>query len=150
MKHIDSELIQKYIDKEASQEEVTCIDEHLSTCVVCRNVVDEQKNLAAEIRDVINLIGEEIVEIPVFNRPIKNRKVKRRRVMLRWSLYAASAACILFLLIFILKPEKDTPIDSVTFFHHTENEFDANRSILQQEIVVKMIDSEGNVSNFNL
>jgi Predicted transmembrane transcriptional regulator (anti-sigma factor) len=158
MKCISDELIQKYIDNEASQEEAAYINEHLLSCAVCRNAVEEQIKLAAEIRDTINLLSEEIVEIPLFNRQMKEKAVnirakdekKKSRIMLRWSLCAASVACILFFMIFMLKPEKDTPIDSATFFYNTENEFDANRSILQQDIVIKMIDSEGNTSEFNL
>ena len=148
MKCISDELIQKYIDNEASQEEAAYINEHLLSCAVCRNAVEEQIKLAAEIRDTINLLSEGVVEIPVFNRRIKEKM--KSRIMLRWNICAASVACILFIMIFMLKPEKDTPIDSATFFYNTENEFDANRSILQQDIVVKMIDSEGNTSEFNL
>ena len=148
MKHLDSELIQKYIDNEVSQEETAYIDEHLLSCAVCRNAVDEQRKLAAEIRNAINLLNEEVVEIPVFSRPMKEQK--KNRVMLRWSLCTASAACILFFMIFMLKPEKDTPVDAAASFLHTENEVDANRSILQQDIVVKMTDSEGNIAEFNL
>ena len=140
MKHLDSELIQRHIDNEVTHEEGTYVVEHLLSCVVCRNAVNEQRKLAAEIRDVINLISEEVVEIPIFNRLTKEKTVnicakdekKKSRVMLRWSLYAASVACILFFMIFMLKPEKDSHIDSATFFYGTENEFDANRSISQQ------------------
>jgi len=149
MKHLDSELIQKYIDNEVSQSALAHIDAHLFRCVVCRNAVDEQRKLAAEIRDAINILSEEVVEIPVFSRPIKGKEVKSRRVMLRWSLCAA-AACILFFMMLVLKPEKDTPVDAAASFLHTENEVDANRSILQQDIVVKMTDSEGNTAEFNL
>ena len=149
MKHLDEELIQKYIDNEASQEEMVYIEEHLLNCVVCRNAVDEQRKLAAEILDAINFLGEEVVEIPVFEWPIKERDAKKR-IMLRWSLCATSAACILFFIIFMLKPEKETPVDSATFLYNTEKEYDANRSISQQDITVKMIEPEGNISEFNL
>jgi len=148
MKHIESELIQKYIDNESSQEEIASIIKHLSNCAECRNAVDEQRMLASEIRDTINLLGEEIVEIPVFNRQVKEKK--KNRVMLRWRISAASVACFLLLMIFVFKPAQDAPIDFETFFHYAENEFDANRSIVQQEIVVTMIDSNGNISKFNL
>jgi len=147
MKHLDSELIQKYIDNESSQEEIAYVCEHLLICAVCKNAVDEQRKLAAEIRDAINILSAEVVEIPVFSRPKKEQK--KKLAMLRRGLYAA-AACILFFMILMLKSEKDTPVDSAAFFHHTENEFDANRSILQQDIVVKMTDSEGNIAEFNL
>ena len=158
MKHIDDELIQKYIDKEVTHEEIAYIDEHLLSCVTCMNAVNQQRKFAAEIRNAINLLSEEVIEIPIFNRQMKEKAVniyardekKKSRIMLRWSLYAASVACILFFMVFMLKPEKDTHINSATFFYNTENEFDANRSILQQDIVMKIIDFEGNISEFNL
>ena len=158
MKHIDSELIQKYIDNEASRGEKAHIEEHLLSCAVCRDAVDEQRILATELCGIINVLSEEEIEIPVFDRAMKDKSLnnhakdgrKKSRVMLRWSLYTASVACILIFILLILKPEKETPIESATFFYGTENEFDANRSISQQDIVVKMVDSEGNVSEFNL
>ena len=143
MKCICDELIQKYIDNEASKEEVTYVETHLISCDACKDAVDEQKKLAAEIRNVINLLSEETIEIPTFER-------KNKRVILRWSLFAASVACILAFILFTHKPEKDTPIDSTKFFHNTENEFDANRSISQQDMVLKIVDSEGNMSEYNL
>ena len=158
MKHINSELVQKYIDNEASHKEKAYIEEHLLSCAECRNTVDEQKNLATKICGIINVLSEEVIEIPVFDRQMKEKSLynhakegrKKSRVMLRWSLSTASAACILIFIMFMLKPKKETPIKPAMFFYGTENEFDANRSISQQDIVVKMVDSEGNVSEFNL
>jgi len=155
MNCIDDELIQKYIDNETSHKETAYIEEHTSSCIKCKKAIDEQRTLAAEMQRTINLLREEVFEIPVFNIPTKEKsrlkhKRKKSRVMLRWSLFASSAACILAFVLFILKPEKDTPIDHTTFFHETEIEFDANRSITQQEIVVKIFDYEGNISEYNL
>ena len=149
MKHIENELIQKYIDNEASREEVTSIDEHLSNCIVCRNEVDEQRKLATEIRGLINNLCVDAIEIPTFNKPENPRK-KQHRMIILWSAVAASAACILFCMIFMLKPEKDTPIDSALFLYNTESEFDANRSILQQDFVINIVDHEGNITNYSL
>ena len=140
MKCVSDELIQKYIDNEISQEEKAYVEEHLSGCAACSNAADEQRKLAAEICGVINLLSEEVIEIPAFNRQVKDRaanrdtkdKKRKNRVMIRWSAFAASAACILVFMIFMLKPEKETPVEPATFLNSTENEFDANRSISQQ------------------
>ena len=167
MKCIDDELIQKYIDNEVSLEDAANIDEHLLSCAECRYAVDKQKKLVGEVRDVINLFQVDAIEIPTFNIPVKDSKEvrpvkdvriklpvigerKNRRAFLRWSLIAVSAACILVCVLFTLRPEKNTPIDPDILLYGAENEFDANRSISQQDIVVKMVDSEGNIYEYKL
>ena len=156
MKCISDELIQKHIDNEASQEERAYVDEHLLSCVACRNAVNEQKKLAVEIRNTINLLCEETVEIPAFNRPVKDSIDKSRvktgrkkhRVIFLWSTGVASVACILTFL--FLNPRKKNVDNYERLFYNTEFEFDANRSVTQQDIVIKILDSEGNFSEYNI
>ena len=147
MKHIDDELIQKYIDNEASREEVDYIDVHLLSCTGCKKTVDEQRKFADELRGLINSLSEEEIEIPEFNKPKKNR-IKRRQTMFLWSVGAASVACVLAFL--FLNTEVKNTDDYKNLFYNTEHEFDANRSVLQQDIVIKVIDSEGRISEYNL
>ena len=149
MKCIDDELIQKYIDNEASQEEASFIEEHLRDCVVCDEAVDKQKKLAVEIRNALNLFCDKAIGVPTFIKPLKNKQ-KTRRKMLRWAIGVASAACILFFVSIFLKHENNTLIDTASFLHDVEYEFDANRSILQQDLVITIIDNEGNVSKYAL
>ena len=147
MKHIDDELIQKYIDNEVSEDEVTFLEKHLLTCDECRNVVSEQETLVNDIRGLINSLSEEEIEIPEFNKPKKNR-IKRRQTMFLWSVGVASVACVLAFL--FLNTEAKSTDDYKNLFYNTEHEFDANRSVLQQDIVIKVIDSEGRISEYNL
>ena len=147
MKHIDSELIQKYIDKEASKEEMAIVNEHLKSCVACRNAVDTQRKLATEIRSFINSLSEEVIEIPEFIKSGKKRK-KQLRIIYLLNTGAASVACVLAFL--LLYPKEKNMDNYERLFYNTEFEFDANRSVTQQDIVIKVFDSEGNLSEYNM
>ena len=144
MKCIDDELIQKYIDGETSPEEITCIEKHLSNCAACKQAVEEQKELANEMCNILNLLSKEAIEIPAFNKPVKIVK-KQRRVMLRWSIIATSAACLLTFIFF--KPKETIQENNMLYFYDIE-EFDANKSLLQQDMTIKVINSEGNLSEY--
>ena len=147
MKHIDDEIIQKYIDNEASQEEVDYINDHILSCSGCEKAVDEQRQLSVEIREVINLLNEEEIEIPEFVKSGKKRK-KQLRMIYLFSTCAASVACVLAFL--LLYPKEKNMDNYERLFYNTEFEFDANRSVTQQNIVIKILDSEGNLSEYNM
>ena len=147
MKHIDIELIQKYIDNEAYRGEKAYVEEHLLSCAVCMNAVDEQRKLANEIRGLINNLCDEKIEIPEFKKTTINEKKKRRMILL-WCAVATSAACVLAFL--FINPEERSSDEHKMLYFNNDYEFDANRTVSQQDIVIKIIDSEGNLSESNI
>lgn len=152
MKCFDEELIQRYIDNEVSSEELASIEGHLKECSVCREAVDEQRKISEEVRCVINLLCRDVVDIeaPAFEMPPKNKR--NRRAIFCWSIGAASAACLLFFVSLFFKQEAEIEAsdEAIFYFHNAENEFDANRSVMQQDIVIKIIDYNGETSEYIL
>ena len=152
MKCFNDELIQRYIDNEVSSEEVVSIEGHLRRCAVCREAVDEQRKISEDICCALNLLCDDVMEIeaPAFGMPPK--KIRNRHTIFRWSIGVASAACLLFFVSLFFK--NDAKIDAydevLLYFHGVENEFDANRSVMQQDIVIKITDYEGEISEYIL
>ena len=146
MKCINEELIQRYIDSEADSDEIIYIEKHISLCPKCAKSIDEQRKLSVDIKNKINFpySNKSLINIPEFtynpNVNIKRRNIKRY-------IYAASVACMFFL-IFLLIPKKEQE-KNIVFLYNIAGEFDANKTISQQEMVLTIIDSDGNILELN-
>lgn len=148
MNCIKDDLIQKYIDGEASSEELVLVEEHISNCATCSIKIEAREKLVNNIKSTIHLLDEADVEIPAFIVP-EYHKPKKRSIFNKYFLLV-SAASILILVLFILK-NNDQHLDSdLIFVNSFESEFDANRTISQQEMVINIIDANGKVSEFHI
>jgi hypothetical protein len=138
------EMIQKYIDGEASSEEATLIEMHVSDCEKCAAEVEQQKRLSAGIKKAIGLITIDNQEIPAFVAPapvLLNRLKTIKKVV-----YFISAACILlFAIIFMPKNESENK-HQIAIIHSVGPEVDANKPVTKQEIIIYVIDENGNVT----
>ena len=130
MKHIDNELIQKYIDGEVTQNEICFIEKHIADCQECDDNIEKHKELISFIKKDYSV---EDIYIPEFTKPARIKSWKRY-------IYYATAACIAGLL-FLLFTEKKVQEDKnpEILFLYTIDEYDANETILQQEMNLKII-----------
>jgi len=103
MKCISEELIQKYIDKEASAKEKVYIISHSADCARCAEKIEDMQQTASQIKQTIGLIDENNVEIPGFTKPLDHQNIIRTNITR--IIYAASAACIILLLFFIFQKQ---------------------------------------------
>jgi len=148
MKCINDDLIQKYIDSEATSDEINYIENHISLCSKCAKIIDKQRKLSIDIKKNINLSysNKSLISIPEFTyNPIIN--TRRKNINIKKYIYAASVACIFFL-IFLLIPKKEQE-KNIVFLYNIAGEFDANKTISQQEMVLTIIDSDGNILQLN-
>ena len=148
MKCIDEELIQKYIDVEATQKEVDLIENHIEICSVCADNIEKQRALTAFLKREINHLFEDdkTINIPEFVSPAAQVKPIRRKIK-KW-IYSAAAACLLFVIIYIgfLKEQKQ---EEYVLLFEIGTEFDANQPISQQEMTITIIDINNNtVENY--
>lgn len=146
MNCIDDGLIQKFIDGEASAEEVKLVNRHISDCQVCDEKIDQQKKLAIHMKEVLDTLVADDIEIPAFsypgqNNPFINTNIKR-------FLYALSAACVLFFGVWISDNGSQEEMEEVVFYNNVDWEFDANKPITDQQMIIKVIDADGNVSEY--
>lgn len=148
MNCISDELIQKYMDGETTLPEETLIQEHLLGCEACANKLEAQRTLASGVRKALHLLGNTEVEIPEFKWPSQQKRIinhKFKRVI-----YSVSAACILVLVFFVFQTHKQSTETKAFFQYNFESEYDANRTISQQELIINVIDAEGKVTEFQL
>jgi len=148
MRCIDSDLIQKYIDEELTPEEVVLIEDHVKHCKACTAKISNQLKLATRMKDTINLLTEETVDIPEFEIPQSRKKM--HAITSRRLIYILAAACITILLLIIFQ-NKETVVENNEYFMQlVEHEYDANRPVSEQKLIIEIIDPEGNLSEYYL
>jgi predicted anti-sigma-YlaC factor YlaD len=144
MKCLREELIQKYIDKETSGKEEALINKHLAECQECRDKIEDYQRSLDAIKKAISLLDENEIEVPGFEKPLLPKK--NIRSIFKAMLYPAAAACILVILLVFLQKEK-TEVE-MTYSYDLANEYDSNLPVTDQEMVIQIIDSEGNIIKY--
>lgn len=146
MRCIDPDQIQKYIDKELTPEEELEIKGHLEHCEACATKTNNQLELATQVKDTINLLKEEPIDIPEFKIPQNREKI--HVLTPRRLIYSVAAASILIVFILLFQSKETEAEDNEYFMQLVEQEYDANRSISDQEMVIEIIDPEGNLTEY--
>ncbi len=146
MRCIDSDMIQKYIDKELNPEEAVLIEGHMKHCNACAAKISNQRKLVTHVKDSINLLAEGAVDIPEFNIPQsreKDQALRSRRLY-----YGLAAACITILLLIIFQNKDKGPENNEYLLQFVEQDYDANRCLSDQKLIIEIIDPEGNLSEY--
>lgn len=146
MSCINSELIQIYIDGEATPKQVLMIEKHIAFCRECAERINHQQRLATGVKSAVHLLTEDAVQIPQMTR--RPGAVKKHFITGKNLIYIISAACIL-LFIFTNIPNK-APADQneIKLLSGNEWEVDANRPLSEQQLILNVIDAEGNVTEY--
>lgn len=146
MNCINSEIIQIYIDREATPEQVNRIEKHISECEKCAAMVNHQLKLISGVKKALHHLTDEPVQIPVMlyaPRQLKTISLKVKRII-----YVLSAACIL-LFVLINIPGKSPVIQSEISRPPVSGwEVDANRPLSDQQLILNVSDAKGNVSEY--
>lgn len=148
MKCISDGMVQKYIDGETSEKENLLIKYHLADCKECQTKIDGQKALSFKVKSMISLLHEDTKEIPQIN--LKTNQNINRYSRLKKLLYAAAAASIVGFSVFLVQKYNQNPEPELIYVYEFENGYDANLTVAQQELVIHVIDPEGNVSEVSL
>lgn len=141
---INDDLIQKYIDGEASPKEVSLIENHIASCNNCVKRIENQRILSASLKKAINLLSKDVIEIPKFKIPAKSNK--KHYLAPKKLYYIIAAACILVLVIVITQKEEIKNDDAIIIEIGSVMDVDANRTVSQFPLVISIIDSKGNIS----
>jgi hypothetical protein len=146
MNCIPDDLIQKYIDGEASPDEVSTIEKHIASCNKCVIRIVEQRRLSAYVKKAINLLSNDIIEVPKFEIPSK--KIKTHFLTSKRLYYTIAAACAIFFVIVITKRQEIKKEDDIKIDISSIIDVDANRTVSQLPLVISIIDSKGNSSEY--
>ena len=146
MSCIKTDLIQKYIDKAASEKEIDTVGKHMAVCRECTTRLNELQHCADEVKKALNILVCDEVTIPVFIAPTGISKTlettKTKRYVL--SLFAASVLiCVVVAVIFNLKTRTQ---QQVVVVHTVAREINANQTVTKQQMVINIIDANGKVT----
>ena len=148
MKCIDNELIQRYIDGETNLRETVGIEKHLANCSPCTRNIEAQRTFAGAVKNRIKNWSSQPVVIPEFVAPVA--KKRKLNVKIRHYIYAASAACAALLLFFLISEHNGKNRENeIQLIYTFVGDFDANRTISQQEMTIIVIDANGKIVEYN-
>ena len=144
MKCIDDELIQRYLDSETDAREVERIEKHVAVCASCARNIEQQRIFADGIKKAIGQWGRQAVVIPEFVAPV----ARKRKI--RHYIYAVSAACAVLCFVFLL-PERNRQNQEkeIYLIYGFDGDFDANRTISQQNMTIMLVDANGRIVEYN-
>jgi predicted anti-sigma-YlaC factor YlaD len=150
MNCIKSELIQKYIDKAASEEEMVMVKTHLAICPECTAQLTEMHQRSERIKKAMNLLVSDDKTVPGFIKPMKSLQI--REVTQRKRLISSlSAACVLICIVMvILFSSKTRPQQEIVVIHSCDQEINANKTVTQQEMEIQVIDNDGKITQYPL
>jgi hypothetical protein len=146
MSCIKNTIIQAYIDGELTPKEVSLIEKHLINCEKCTIKVKERQKLVLRIKEAGNILVGDQHQIPkliITSKPIKKHLITRQRII-----YSISAACILIFIFIMFITKESENINQRTIIYSLVPDVDANRPITKQQMIINVIDFNGNVSQF--
>jgi len=148
MRCIDPDQVQRYIDEEVTPEEAVMIEGHIKHCEACAIRINNQLELATQVKDAINLLTEETVDIPNFKIPESQKKwhaITSKRLI-----YSVAAACIIIIILIIFQTNDRVDENNEYYMQLVEYEYDANRTLSEQKLVIEFIDPNGNITEYFL
>jgi predicted anti-sigma-YlaC factor YlaD len=147
MSCIKKAAIQKYIDRECAPSNAARIEKHIADCKSCSARVDHQRKVASGVKKAMSLLSQENKGIPSINVP--DNPTRKRLITVRRLAYTVAAACIiLFVIIISQKREPLNQAEIIMIEPGFATEFDANLPVSQQQMIITIIDSEGNKTEY--
>ncbi len=143
---IDDDIIQKYIDGEATPFEVSLVENHIVSCNKCVIRIENQRRLSTNIKRAINLLSKDSIEVPKFE--IHTRNIKNHSLTPKTLHYIIAAACILLFVIAITQKKEMKTDDEILIELGSVVDVDANRPVSKLPLVISKIDSNGNISEY--
>ncbi len=102
--------------------------------------------MASHIKKAIHLLDKPAITIPEFT-PAPPQKIFNKHKIKR-ILYYVSAACVLMLVFFMFQTQEQSSESNTIFLYNFDGEYDANRTISQQELILNVIDAHGKVTEY--
>lgn len=143
---INDDIIQKYIDGEATAQEVLFIENHIASCNKCVIRIENQRRLSNYVKKAINLLSKDTIEVPKLEIPSKN--IKRHFLTPKRLYYTIAAACVLLFVIVIAQRKEIKNDDEIIVEIGSVMDVDANRPVSQLPSFISIIDSKGNISEY--
>jgi len=146
MKCISDEMIQKFTDGETNPKEEAVIRSHLTHCNSCAIKVNHRKRLSAGVKKAVNLLAKEKARhpAPAFDRKIPLGKPRITRKVY----YGIAAACAIIVLLILVPFQNNGFEQDAAATESLQRDYNANKTFMQQEMVIQIIDPRGTVNEF--
>lgn len=141
MNCFDVDIFQKYVDGECSETEINNIEAHIEKCAECKNNLELLRERSDNIKKQINVLVDEIPEIPEISTFIKEDKpvIPFRKKLA----YGMAAASIFLLIVLFFGKSKQSQPEETVLYYNIDYEIDANKPLTEQEMVVYITDENG-------
>lgn len=148
MNCIKENTIQAYVDNEVSQKEKHRIEAHLHTCDKCAKKAEEIAKRSYALKNALNLSAGEI-KAQQFNQPKSELRVSKN-ISIKKLIYASVSIAASLLIILLFTNRKAEPeISDISFIvYDLESDYNANLPISEQNLVIHVMDCEGNRIEF--
>ena len=143
---INDDSIQKYIDGEATPNEVSLIEKHIASCDKCFIRIENQRRLSTSLKKAINLLSKDTIEVPKFEIP--SQYSKKHSLTPKRLYYTIAAACVLLFVIVITQKKEIKNDNEIKIEIGSIIDVDANLPVSKLPMVISIIDSKGNVSEY--
>lgn len=141
---INEHRIQYYIDGECTAAEAKQLEQHLLECPICAAKHAKMQHLSFAMKQAINLLKNDSIEIPDF-KPAQKRGLNRTRKLI---IYSLSAACILLLVLFFVDKKVQDHPNEMVIVKCVPTEIDANKPASDQEFMIEVFDGRGNNTEY--
>ncbi|NOY95349.1 MAG: hypothetical protein GXO81_03020 [Chlorobi bacterium] len=136
------EFIQKYEDGESTENEARMAENHMAECIECKIRIERQKQRSIKLKKALNQLVDKMPEIPLFTNQGRQHVSLKRKLI-----YGMIAACILLLLIFVIGRQQTNNKKDYMLYYILDFEVDANKPITDQELIMYVIDQNGNITD---
>jgi predicted anti-sigma-YlaC factor YlaD len=144
MNCINKQQLQQYIDGECQKSEMVLIEQHLMGCPTCATKYFEMKQMALAMKQAMNLLKAENIEIPAF-KPKSSTSINKS---IKLVIYSLSAACIILFVLFFVDKKIQSNQKEIIIVQCVPTDIDANKPISDQEFKIEVFDGRGNHSEY--
>ena len=141
MNCFNEEYIQKIVDSECSNMEQEQFELHVAKCSKCLAQYKLQQNRSVKIKNEINSLIESDIDVPEFK--MNGVSTKESIPFKRKLIYVFAAASVLLFVLMLGKYNVKTCEDEMVYYN-LEFEFDANKPLSDQDMVMYFTDEKGN------
>jgi len=144
MNCMDDEMIQKYMDGELTPAESEYFENHIELCKNCAEKTAYYKERKTKLLDAINLLAAPVTDLP--ERITLPNASKKKKVWITRLVPLMAAASVALFVIFLI--QKNEALNGTLILHEPSFvwETDANKTVLEQELIITVISPDGRIS----
>jgi len=147
MSCIKKDLIQKYIDKSASEKEIDTVGKHIAVCRECTARLAELQHRSEEVKKALNILVSDEVAIPGFVAPPGISETLEAKRIKRYVISLSAASVLICVVMAVLLNLNLRPQKQIVVVHTVDREINANQTAAKQQMVINIIDANGKVTS---